>query len=273
MKNYSRLRFYFLFLYYKLRIPFDCREGLGMVLLSEIIHLVDVVFHTWWEMPNYKATRFVSTIWGKFYFPGSLYIYLIMNPSFERPDMEYFLQRIEESLRKHERVLFLDIGANVGLYSVGMPTRVGKRKLTIHAFEPEPEYFSLLVKNTKANNISDIHVNNVALGNINGTVESKEFVWPGHEVPKKKVKFRIRTLDSLVDDKYIADFDRIFIKMDIEGHEVEAFEGARSLLRSGKKIDLMIEDCFDPTIVRQLEDHGFRLITKITPYNSFWELN
>jgi len=273
MKPYSPFRYFFLTIYYKLRILVDCTEGRGRLLYSEFLHYIDAIGHVWWEMPEYTKIRAITTIWGKFYFFGDLYSYLIMNPSFERPDMEYFVHRLRHFLKRGERILFLDIGANVGLYTVGLPTRVGKGKLTTHAFEPEPKYFSLLKKNIAGNNIQNIHLHHLALGDKNKTIESKEFLWPGHAIPKKKVIFDIRRLDDVMDREYVSRFDRVFIKIDIEGHEEEALRGASKFFRIKTPMLIMIEDCVRPSVQEFMQSNGFSFVGRMTPYNSFWELH
>jgi FkbM family methyltransferase len=273
MKKYSAIRYYLLFIYYKIRIFFDCYEGRIALLYSEFLHLVDVLFHVWWEMPRFERVNSIRTIWGKFNFKGDLYSYLIMNPSFERPDMEYIVKQIKESVAKKERVLFLDIGANVGLYTVGLPTRIGKDVITIHAFEPEPEYFTLLKHNVDVNKIKQVHLHNIAIGDKEKIITANEFVWPGHAIPKKKVKYTVKRIDALFDKTYVDQFDRIYMKIDIEGHEEEALLGARELFKVDKPMVLIIEDAVKPSILSYLKKNDFRYRGKITPYNSFWDLH
>lgn len=273
MKPYSRVRYLLLAFYYKIRIPFDCSEGRLLLLYSELLHYIDALCHTWWEMPRFETVRTIKTLWGRFYFYGDLYSYLIMNPSFERADMEWLASYIKDGLGVHKRMLFLDIGANVGLYSVGLSTRLGKHALTIHAFEPEPRYFALLKKNITMNAVPHVVLHNIALGDKNMTVTSKEFLWPGHTIPTNEVKFTMRTLDDVLKLDYVSKFDQIIVKMDIEGHEEEALRGARAFARIKKPILLMIEDSVKPRVHKYLVSRGFTFVGRVSPYNSFWTLN
>jgi FkbM family methyltransferase len=220
-------------------------------------------------MPDFTSVRTITTVWGRFHFFGDLYSYLILNPSFERPDMEFFVGEIGNYLDRKERILFLDLGTNVGLYAVGIPHRVGNGKFTIHAFEPEPGYFGLLQTNIKENKIKNIHLHNVALGSKNATVVSKEFVWPGH--PVKTVKFRIRRLDGIFIESYLKQFDRIVMKIDIEGHEEEALLGSEKIFRLRIPTLLMVEDSVKPEVRKFLDTNGFTYKGRISPYNSYWE--
>lgn len=272
MKKYSPFFYYLQLCYYKIRIPFDCYEGRLRLILSEFIHAIDAIFKVWWEMPGYTVVRNIKTVWGKFYFPGTMYCYLIVNPSFERPDIEYLISRLKEYLLGGEKVAFFDIGANIGVYSVGLSNRLKTSALIIHAFEPESKYFSLLQKNVRINGVPNMYLHKMALGNRNGKMESDEFIWPGHPIPVKKEVFPIHKLDDVLTGRDLSPFDRIVVKMDIEGHEAEALKGAKKFFRIKKPMLLLIEDCLHPDILRQLHSYGFRFLGKITPYNSFWEI-
>ena len=269
IKPYSGFRYLISAVYYKLRIFIDCSEGRGRLAYSEILHYIDGILGVWWEMPEFTKIRTITTIWGRFHFFGDLYSYLILNPSFERLDMEYFVKAIHMYLARGERILFLDLGANVGLYSVGVPLRVGGGNLDIHAFEPEPRYFKLLKLNISENKIKNVHLHNVALGTQNARVVSKEFVWPGH--PLKKVLFRMRRLDTRISDAYLRRYDRVVMKIDIEGHEEEALRGAEKLFHVKIPMMLMIEDSVKPEVRKFLKARGFAYLGRVSPYNSFWE--
>lgn len=256
---YHKFRYYLLFLYYKLRIFVDCSFGRRRLYLAEVLHGVNAVFRTNFQMPGSNVISKIETIFGKFKFIGDNYGYSILSPAFERPDIELFIQNLQSSLKQGKKILFLDIGANVGLYSVGVTRFVKSKRLTIIAVEPDPVYHKLLLSNLKENAVSNTKVFHVALSDRDTII--------------RESGFHLRRLDSLLSKSFYHGFDEIFVKMDIEGNEEDAFDGAQNLLRSGKRIQLMIEDCVNPSIVTYLEHHAFRFITKITPYDSFWELN
>lgn len=269
--QYRAWKYYALFLYYKLRIPIDCTSGRGRLLLSEAVHLIRAMTHKKLEMPGHGKIHSVSTIWGTFRFIGDLYGYLIMNPSFERPDMEVFIRDIRSALSKKKRVLFLDIGANVGLYTIGIPNRIGKNRISIHAFEPDPVYYRLLRENIRMNGVKNVRTHNAALGTVDKTMKAKKFAFKGENILDREALYHVRRLDSFIPASYYNTFDEIFMKIDIEGHEEGAMDGAQHLWDSGKTIHLMIEDCVNPNIVHYLTRHGWTYIKKITPYDSFWD--
>jgi FkbM family methyltransferase len=269
--TYFKLRYYIAFTYYKLRILTDCAEGKRRLYLAELLHVWNVLRHTNREMPGYNHIQTISTIFGTYKFIGDNYGYSIMSPAFERPDKELFIRLIQKSLRRGKRVLYLDVGAYAGDYTVGVLKFIRNKKLTTFAFEPDPVHFSLLKENLRLNHIKKVRAYNLGLGNKIKTVQMKGYKKIKDTVEVATVPYAMKTLDSLLPASYYKKFDEIFVKIDIEGHEAEAFDGARYLLKSHKKICVMIEDCVNPSIIAYLSNHAFRQTAKITPYDSFWE--
>jgi FkbM family methyltransferase len=268
--RYSKLRYYLLFLYYKIRIVIDCRSGMGRLLFAEFLHICNYLFHTNYEMPGRDQIRTIETIFGRYKFIGDYYGYSIISPAFERPDKEFLIDWMKQSLKQNKNVLYLDVGAFVGDYSVGILKFVKSKRLTTLVFEPDHDYYRLCLENFRLNNVKNCKVYNVGLSDKNTTVSALRFP----TIPSsQKLTFKLQKLDSLLSAAFYKKFDEIFIKIDIEGHEEETFAGATNLMKFGKKIHLMIEDCVNPVILRYLEDHGFRFVQKITPYDSFWEMN
>lgn len=270
---YSKIRYYVLFLYYKVRILTDCRSGRMSLYVAELLHVVNSLFHRSYEMPHHDEVKAIETIFGRYTFIADNYEYSILSPAFERPDIELFIQQMKQTLAQGKKVLFLDIGANVGLYTVGLACRIGKNRFKTYAFEPDPAYYKLLLTNIAENDVTDVSVHNIFLGAEHTTTDAGGFRLDNDTVKKTRVRFQVRSLDSIITPAVFSRFDEIYVKIDIEGNEVNALDGAKKLWKSGKKIHLMIEDCVTPSIVQYLHAHGFRFIKKITPYDSFWELN
>jgi FkbM family methyltransferase len=268
--TFSNLRYYFLFIYYKFRIIFDCKSGRGRLLLAEFFHIVNTIFHTNFVIPNPDEIHEITTMFGTFKFINDYYGYSILSPAFERPDKELLISQIRHTLKKNTSVLFLDIGAYVGDYSIGISHRIKSNAITTVAFEPDIDYYKLCTENMKKNGVKKYKVYNLGLGDKRATIQTQRFP----TIPlSKQLTLRIEKMDSIIPASYYKKFDEIFLKIDIEGHEEETFEGAQNLLKSRKKIRLMIEDCVNPVIIKYLQDHNWKFVTKITPYDSFWELN
>jgi FkbM family methyltransferase len=123
----------------------------------------------------------------------------------------------------------VDIGANIGLYSYVL----SKLFDTVEAFEPVPDSRRIL----QAYNAKNINVHNAALSSAEGQAtlniptENNVTIYShaslSNEFPsQKKIQVPIRKLD---DYNFV---DVNFIKIDVEGHELDVIRGAkRTILR------------------------------------------
>ena len=144
---------------------------------------------------------------------------------------ESFLQpHFKRLVAENPNGIILDIGANIGGHTVFMANQ-----RPVWAFEPQHKTFTIAHKNIVANtskypiqlypfgssdtNNKNAELNPPTIGNIGRTS-----VGSGGEV------IELKTLDSLWISK---NKPRIcFIKIDVEGHEVKVFEGAKQLLET-----------------------------------------
>jgi FkbM family methyltransferase len=166
---------------------------------------------------------------------------LLYTSDFEKEEITL----VSEFIKPFDNII--DIGANIGLYSVLF------RKLSkgnIVCFEPSSESYDRLVNKLKLNKIDDITLYKVALSNI--LDQYLELVRkPGYKDGDRHLnslnltqadggdieKVFCTTLDS-----YFLNNDKIdFIKIDIEGGELNAFKGAENLISSNPDIAIMFE--------------------------------
>jgi FkbM family methyltransferase len=123
----------------------------------------------------------------------------------------------------------IDVGAALGLFSLDLWRLVGPSGRVI-AIEPAESNTKLLARNARANKAS-IEVIRAAASNEDGSREffltssSDSHAFYHHPLidPSRTVNVRTLRLDSVIDK---ADF----IKVDVEGAEIEVLEGARRLL-------------------------------------------
>ena len=268
--KFFKTKFYIQFIYYRLRFLVDCSSGKSRLYLAELLRLSNIVLHTSFEMPGKCKVAKVKTIFGIFHLIGNIYSYSIVSPAFERPDIEELIHKIKRSLQQKKHVLFLDIGANIGFYSIGVSKRVHSNNLKVIAFEPDPVYHQLLLDNVKINKVLHCDVRHIALGDSN----KDKYVKREPEIKNKKysskVLFYIRTLDSVFSKSFYNTFDEIYVKIDIDGLELEVLDGAKTLFQIDKKVTILVEDFIQPLIFERLCDRGCIFVRKLTPYNSFW---
>ncbi len=176
---------------------------------------------------------------------------------------------------------FLDIGANVGHYSL---LASGIKKSRSIAVEPVPATFAKLEKQIAINNLQDkIRAINIGVGNNSGSLHfstnkgtMNRVVAPGY---KNAVMVPVQTIDSLVENEIVS-----LIKIDVEGYEKFALEGATATLENENLRAVIIEINFsnsfygveNPEIVAIFQSHGFspftydgttRTLTALESYN------
>ncbi len=150
----------------------------------------------------------------------------------------------------HNYNKFLDIGANIGTYSI----LFAKAGLEGCAFEPVATNFEALSKNIQLNNLQNkVKLINLALGKYDHTdlftfvpdntgashlksIENKD-VKDGGETEVKVV-----TLDSIINRcNFNPEKDKVFIKIDVEGMETNVLEGAKKFLQTFPEVIIVME--------------------------------
>lgn len=150
-------------------------------------------------------------------------------------EKEYVLNLIQ-SLKAND--IFWDIGASVGLVSVLAAAKLNNGK--VFSFEPDPENAMCLKKNLELNNITNTTIVETAVGDTKGTIElfsqgSNAFSPSLRSVNgiERTIKVPIDTLDSLLEQGKIS--APTVIKIDIEGAEMMALKGMKSILSSKER--------------------------------------
>lgn len=161
--------------------------------------------------------------------------------------------------------LFIDAGANLGLYSIDLNRRCPSLRETI-AFEPVPSNFNQLCGNIFMNGMSErVTPKRYALSDGDGTavlnIDSKFTVHSSlYTDVTRPTKFDVTIDVSLMkfDDHHNFDGRFVFLKMDIEGHEAPALRGMSGFL-TRNKASLQIESApalFD-AVKQQLTKLGY----------------
>ena len=139
-----------------------------------------------------------------------------------------------------EGQLFVDVGANVGVYTVLAAGVVGAQVICI---EPIPQTFERLSLNLRVNDIVDkVASHNIGLGRqesvlrftvemdaMNHVIQEETWTGPSISVP-------VSTLDLILKER-----NPILIKMDVEGWEGEVLAGATSTLSCASLLGWIVE--------------------------------
>jgi FkbM family methyltransferase len=131
----------------------------------------------------------------------------------------------------------IDIGANIGRMSI--PRVVLGDATVAYCIEPDPLNYACLVRNIRDNGLAGLAMpDRLAIGAHNGTVRLERAKSPGgHRVlgegmttGRETIEVPIATLDSWVDRAGI-DLDTVrFVKLDVQGGEVDVLAGAARVL-------------------------------------------
>ena len=145
--------------------------------------------------------------------------------------------------------VFLDIGANVGLYTIAAAHIVGTSGC-VHAFEPCSQTFARLEENVRLNGLSTVSCHRVALSDSNAEAElslAKDGFDAWNSLGKPYMgesggseTVRTVTLDSFVSEQRLE--GRITaMKIDVEGWENQVLTGAEKLLGAANAPVLCVE--------------------------------
>lgn len=153
---------------------------------------------------------------------------------------EYFELTEREFLRAFLRPgdVFVDVGANIGLYTLIAASRVTESG-SVYCFEPAGKTFKRLCDNVNLNNFSNVQCYQLALSNETGeypfyTSEDGYDAWNSFAIPIAGKAFsseiiRCQRWDDLVREHDLV--DRVtMMKIDVEGWESRVLEGARESL-------------------------------------------
>ncbi len=133
---------------------------------------------------------------------------------------------------------FVDVGANVGIFSLMASQIVGPTGRVI-SVEPNPSTFGRLSRTVKENNISQITLCNVGLAETSAKVELFTGTSEGNDtasmlpgVSTKSVTVEVLPLDLLAEQLGVESI--AYMKVDVDGYEHNVFAGAKKLMASGK---------------------------------------
>jgi len=138
----------------------------------------------------------------------------------------------------------LDIGANIGYFSLLFAKLVGNNG-RVYAFEPEPENFRILKKNLEINHYNNTMAIQKAISDKNHTVKLflNEINTGNHSIYKSSETSAFIDIESIkLDDFSDIQNKRIdFIKIDIEGAEIDAFKGMKNVLQKNSQVTILSE--------------------------------
>ena len=163
---------------------------------------------------------------------------------------------------------FVDIGANVGSYTLQVATKYPDNKII--SIEAHPSEFNALKRNViDVNNLENVILVNMGVySKKDELVLYEQGIWTAASSAfvksEKQIRIQCDTLDSIV--QKLESNQKFVIKMDIEGSEYDALLGGSKTLENCRKI--MIEVHYTDVLTREenlkqvikiLKNHDFSL--------------
>jgi len=187
--------------------------------------------------------------WSKikgFYFPVKFnweWKWEMLSQRFEQDTVALFKKIIKPGMN------IVDIGAHIGYYTTFFAKLVGSTG-AVYAFEPDPDNFKLLERNTKK--YQNVKLYNLAVADQIGAIDFYKVTKSTgcHSIiptdDSIKISVPAITLDKFISENGIAHIN--IIKIDIEGGESLAFAGMRDLFSNAKGLSIITE--FNPEAIK-----------------------
>ncbi|MCW5850982.1 MAG: FkbM family methyltransferase [Anaerolineae bacterium] len=164
---------------------------------------------------------------------------LIFEHSFEDFELSLFARLLEPG------AIVLDIGANVGIYTLIAAQRVGPTG-RVYAFEPDRENFALLKQNVAANGHTNVVLMQNAVSDrpgelrlyVNAHNRGDHRTYQADDTQLRD-SYSVRAIN--IDGALPADVTPSIIKMDIQGYELYALRGMRNTLERAERLLLFSE--------------------------------
>jgi len=168
---------------------------------------------------------------------------------------DFITEFLNQNLAFTDNDLVIDIGANIGWYSLVLSHTARPR---IYAFEPEPRNYGYFTRNLKQNGNTNVIPVNAAIDNQPGEMQlhlyknhnqgRHSFIRNAKSVGTVAVKTIV--LDAFLKEKGETGKPVKFLKIDIEGYEYPALRGAVETLKHTEHV--LTE--FSPSIMKQINE-------------------
>lgn len=172
-----------------------------------------------------------------------------------------------DTLEEQKPDLFLDIGSHTGIYSV-----LAKRHCpdcVVHAFEPDPENLCQLHANLFLNKFHEsVNVHDFGLSNVTGELyfDRSDNTGRGTRVVSENGNHVIKV--KRLDDVLQHSGKKVYLKIDVEGHEGMVIAGADKFLKNNNciiQIEIFPESKAE--ITKLLCDLGYKEKQVINKYD------
>ena len=152
--------------------------------------------------------------------------------------------------------MVLDIGANIGLYSLIASKLIGEMG-RVYSFEPDIVSFKNLKQNSIENFCKNIILINRAVSSTNGYASlapsSNKSSRSGYHLIKQEKNLHSIKVETVCLDDFLKNKEKKIdvIKLDCEGSEFDALKGMENILRNNNDVKIFLE--FNPSALNRLD--------------------
>jgi len=197
---------------YKKAVKILSGHGIGNFYPIKVIHSFVI---------SYLKSNFAEVQGHKMFLDSKDSLCLSINGVYEPFETEL----VKKEIKKGDVVL--DLGANIGYYTLIFGKLVGKRG-KVFAFEPDPTNFSLLKKNVEMNGYKNVELVQKAVSNKTGKIKLYlcEDNKGDHRIYNSHDGRQSIEIEAIRLDDYFKNYNGAvdFIKMDIQGAEGGQFK-------------------------------------------------
>lgn len=191
--------------------------------------------------------------------------------SYERRTCRFLAERLRPGMSA------IDVGANIGYLTVLAARRVGPSG-KVYAVEPSPRSLAALKRNIARYALSNVDVLPIGAGAVAKTMKLRLTPEQANdslvELPRYTkeigtVDIRVEPIDTIIKEPID------FVKMDVQGVEIEALEGTTGIIANSPKLGFLIEwhayglqkAGHEPIdLPNWLRDHGFTNLSVIDDF-------
>jgi len=178
--------------------------------------------------------------------------------------------------------IVFDVGSHIGVFTLKASKLVGDAGC-VYAFEPEPVNFTILRQNISLNNAQNVRISNKAISSSIGALRlntdpsntgrnSVRFLSHSEKEKDSSIPVSSTTLDEIIQKYKLHKVD--FLKLDVEGHELEVLRGADHFLDICENVAMETHERVggpsNAEIIEVLQGHKFK--TKLI-VNPLFEVN
>jgi len=181
---------------------------------------------------------------GNFLYKNAFRVYKPLYSIYKNRQDAFEIALLKDHVHRNDVVL--DIGANIGFYAAIFAAIVGENG-EVHCFEPDVTNYNYL--KTVSKKFKHVFINNKAVG----PHTEKLKIYTSHKLNVDHRTYKPEEYDKEVEIEAVSIDDYLstrspreplkidFIKMDIQGFEMQAIKGMENTLAGNKKIKLLSE--------------------------------